>query len=102
MTVGKPTVNLGSWGTHMLNVNHSKEFVNKETAACTNAIKSDWHHAKLHMLRYGTDLGDHAGYLAEFMWRCSKSDKDKFRMLVADINQTFKQKYLQKVPTIST
>ena len=52
--------------THVT-VNHSKEFVNRDNAACTNAIESDWRHAKVHMPSYGTHLGDHAGYLVEFM-----------------------------------
>ena len=48
--------------TH-ITVNHSKEFVNTESAACTNSIESDWRHAKLQMPSYGTHIGDHAGYL---------------------------------------
>ena len=54
--------------THVT-VNHSKEFIDRSSAACTNAIESDWRHAKVHMPPYGLHIGDHAGYLAEFMWR---------------------------------
>ena len=92
---------LASIGYTHITVNHSKEFVNKENLACTNSIKSDWHHAKLCMPKYGTHLGDHAGYLAEFMWRQSNSDDDKFLTLIKDINDTFIHKYLLKVPTTS-
>ena len=87
--------------THVT-VNHSKEFVNKDTAACTNAIESDWRHAKVHMPSYGTHLGDHAGYLAEFMWWRKNCDTDKFLTLINDINMTFGEKYLQKVPSTSS
>ena len=31
--------------TH-ITVNHSKEFMNAESAVCTNCIESEWHHAK--------------------------------------------------------
>ena len=86
--------------THVT-VNHSKEFVSRSSAACTNSIESDWRHAKVHMPYYGTHLGDHAGYLAEFMWRRSNSDKDKFLALISDINKTFTDKYLLKTPTSS-
>ena len=53
--------------TH-LTVNHSKEFRNESNAACTNAIESDWRHAKVLMPHYGVHRGMHSGYLAEFMW----------------------------------
>ena len=89
---------LGALGYTHVTVNHSKEFVNRESAACTNAIESDWRHAKLHMPSYGTDIGDHAGYLAEFMWRRSNCEKDKFMQLITDINETFIKKYLMKLP----
>ena len=36
--------------------------------------------------------------LAEFMWRRSNCDKDKFMQLIADINDTFIKKYLMKLP----
>ena len=89
---------LNSLGYTHITVNHSKEFVNSESAACTNSIESDWRHAKLQMPSYGTHIGDHAGYLAEFMWRRSNCDKDKFLQLINDINQTFNKKYLSKLP----
>ena len=94
--------NLQKMGYTHVTVNHSKEFINKETAACTNSIESDWRHAKVHMPSYGAHLGDHAGFLAEFMWRRANTDNDRFMKLIADINMTFKDKYLCKVPTISS
>ena len=54
------------------------------------------------MPSYGTHLGDHAGYLAEFMWQRSNSEKDKFLSLICDINTTFTDKYLLKTPSTSS
>jgi len=48
---------LSALGYTHVTVNHSKEFVNKESAACTNSIESDWRHAKLQMPSYGTHIG---------------------------------------------
>ena len=89
---------LSKLGYTHVTVNHSKEFVNKSSAACTYSIESDWRHAKLQMPSYGTHIGDHAGYLAEFMWRCKYSDIDKFNQLITDINDNFTSKYLKKIP----
>ena len=55
-------------GYKHVTVNHSKEFYNESNAACTNAIESDWRHAKCAMPKYGIHKGMHAGYLAEFLW----------------------------------
>ena len=82
-------------------VNHSKEFVNKETGACTNSIECDWRHAKVSIPPYGIHKGLHAGYLAEFMWRRRNYNKDKFIELIKDINYSFVKKYLHHVPTAS-
>ena len=87
--------------THVT-VNHSKEFIDRSSAACTNAIESDWRHAKVHMPPYGLHIGDHAGYLAKFMWRRVNCDKDKFLTLLSDINMTFNEKYLHSVPSTSS
>ena len=91
--------NLGN--THVT-VNHSKEFIDRSSAACTNAIESDWRHTKVHMPPYGLYIRDHAGYLAEFMWRRANCDKNKFLTLLNDINMTFNEKYLHSVPSTSS
>ena len=93
---------LSKLGYTHVTVNHSKEFIDSSTAACTNAIESDWRHAKVHIPAYGTHIGDHTGYLAEFMWRRSNCDKDKFITLLNDINLTFSEKYLLSVPSTSS
>ena len=84
--------------THVT-VNHSKEFMNLETAACTNAIESEWCHTKLSMPRYGVHKGLHAGYLAEFMWRRKYHNSDKLLQLIRDVNTSYHRKYLEKCPT---
>ena len=90
---------LSQMGHTHVTVNHSKEFMNLETAACTNAIESEWHHAKLSMPRYGVHKGLHAGYLAEFMWRRKYHNSDKLLQLITDVNTSYRQKYLEKCPT---
>ena len=92
---------LAKHGYTHVTVNHSKEFVNKEMGACTNAIECDWRHAKVSIPPYGIHKGLHAGYLAEFMWRRRNHNTDKFLQLLKDITDTFDKKYLQKVPKCS-
>ena len=90
---------LGKMGYTHVTVNHSKEFKNIETAACTNCIESEWRHAKVAMPKYGVHKGLHAGYLAEFMWRRLHYQEDKFLQLIKDVNAAYKRKYLSKCPT---
>ena len=93
---------LSKFGYTHVTVNHSKEFVNAETGACTNSIESDWRHAKLHMPKYGAHIGDHSGYLAKFMWRRKYHNCDKFHTLLRNINEVFSRKYLLKTPAMSS
>ena len=86
--------------THVT-VNHSKEFLNKENAACTNGIESDLRHAKVLVSHYGVHRGMHSSYLAEFMWRRKHMDEDKFIQPITDISAAFKNEYLQHSPTAS-
>ena len=60
---------IGNLGYTHVTMNHSKDFIDRKSTACTNGIESDWRHAKVMMPRYGVHRGMHAGYLAEFMWR---------------------------------
>ena len=69
-------------GYKHVTVNHSKEFYNESNAACTNAIESDWRHAKCAMPKYGIHKGMHAGYLAEFLWFQKYDGHDKFITLI--------------------
>ena len=90
---------LSQMGYTHVTVNHSKEFMNLETAACTNAIESEWRHAKLSMPRYGVHKGLHAGYSAEFMWRRKYHNSNKLLQLIRDVNTSYCRKYLEKCPT---
>ena len=89
---------LSSLGYTHLTVNHSKEFINIETGACTNGIESDWRHAKVSMPRYGVQKGLHTGYLAEFMWHRKYHDHDKFLKLIDHINTVYKNGDIAQSP----
>ena len=78
-------------GYHHVTVNHSKEFVNPKSAACTNTIETDWRHAKVSMPTYGLHKGLHAGYLAKFLWMRKHHDKDKFMELIKTTNKLYKE-----------
>ncbi|PIK52320.1 hypothetical protein BSL78_10776 [Apostichopus japonicus] len=60
--------------TH-LKVNHSVEFVNAETGACTNHIENEWLHAKKSLPAYGSKHAHMNGYLAEHLWRSQVKHK---------------------------
>ena len=89
---------LSKMGYEHVTVNHSKQFINKETAACTNCIESDWRHAKVSVPRYGIHRGHHEGYLAQFLWHRKNSHVDKFLKIISDINKCFMKKYFEKLP----
>ena len=50
-------------------VNHSIEFVNKDTGDHTNTIESTWRAVKSSLPRFGTTKGMYNSYFAEFMFR---------------------------------
>ena len=76
---------------HHVTVNHRNQFINPETAACTNSIESDWRHAKVSMPTYGVHKGLHAAYLAEFLWMRKNHEKDKFMKLIETTNNLYKE-----------
>lgn len=90
---------LSKYGYEHVTVNHSKEFKNNETGACTNSIESDWRHAKVSFPRYGVQKGLHSGYLAEFMWRRKYRDTDRFLTLLQQLTYTFNEGKLKLFPT---
>ena len=75
--------------THVT-VNHSKQFVNPSSAACTNRIECEWRHAKASLPSYGVKKGHHDGYLARFLWHRRFTDCDKFLKLIEHCNLAFK------------
>lgn len=57
-------------GYNHLTVNHSLNFVDPETGACSNTIESNWQKFKQeHKKRYGTIRSLLQSYMSEFMWR---------------------------------
>ena len=82
---------LENMGYHHATVNNSKQFINPETAACTNSIESDWRHAKVSMQTYGVHKGLHAAYLAEFLWMQKNHEEDKFMKLIETTNNLYKE-----------
>jgi len=52
--------------TH-LTVNHSKEFKNPETGACTNLVESTWHAVKKSLPKSGTQKQLYDSYLVEYV-----------------------------------
>lgn len=82
---------LKSLGYEHITVNHSKNFVDPESNACTNHIECDWRHAKASLPKYGVHKGLHASYLAEFMWRRRFHDYDKFSLLLEQVSTAFNE-----------
>lgn len=71
---------LSSEGYLHLTVNHSIEFKNKETGACTNQIKSTWNAVKRSLPKSGTQKHLYDSYLVEYCIRKKylKETDDKF------------------------
>ena len=93
----KAYCSLESEGYIHLTVNHSKEFVNKETGACTNTIESTWHAVKNSLPRYGTVKSLYESYFVEYCVRkqyLNNSD-DKFKAFLDLIKTVYPVKKRQ-------
>ena len=71
--------------THVT-VNHSQNFVDPNTRACTNTVESMWCKAKVRNKRHwGTHKSMLDSYLCEFMWRQRFAGNDPYEAILNDI-----------------
>jgi transposase-like protein len=69
-----------------ISVNHSKNFVDPATGACTNSVESLWGKAKARNKKHwGTHRSMIDSYLSEFIWRRRLGGKDPFLSILEDI-----------------
>lgn len=64
----KAYARLGNFDYTHLTVNHSKNFKDPKTGACTNKIEGLWRHAKHRIPQYRRNKKNFTGYLAKFMF----------------------------------
>ena len=76
-------------GYKHLTVNHSLNFVDPITYACTNHVENMWKNAKIsHKARCGTQRTLLPSYLQEFMWR-QRFGEHPFRNIIEQITQIY-------------
>ena len=73
--------------TH-LTVNHSENYVDPISNACTNTVEGSWRHLKK-SLPTSVREGQYSGFLASFLWFKTNKKKDMFRSMVRDISEHF-------------
>lgn len=79
-------VNLPHQNYSHLQVNHTENFVNPETGACTNTVESMWNAAKMkNKRRWGVHRSMVDSYLCEYMWRKRNDRSDLFDRIMLDI-----------------
>ena len=94
----RPYKVLSKLGYQHVTVNHSKNFKDPKTGACTNRIESDWRHAKVSLPSYGVKKDGHQSYLAEFLWRRKYHNEDLFLTIIEQVNEQYKRKYFTNLP----
>ena len=89
--------------TH-LTVNHSIEFKNKETGACTNLIESTWNAMKKSLPRSGTQKQMYHGYLMEYVIRKKyiNDKEDKFCAFIDLIKRVYPVKKREVLAPLAT
>ena len=85
-------------------VNHSVEFVNKDSGACTNTIESTWHALKNSLPRSGTQKALYESYFSEYCIRKKylNSSKDKFLEFLGLIKRVYPVKRREVLRPIQT
>lgn len=78
-------------GYNHLKVNHSLEFVDNETGACTNHIEASWRVAKKHCDVGGRKKDFFGGYLAKYMFlkKCKSNNWDPFLEFLKSAGQVY-------------
>ena len=77
-------------GYRHLTVNHSENFVDPETGACTNQIESTWWAVRRGLPSNSAHKNFMAMHLAEYIWRKKhRNDDDVFLSLVASIAEVY-------------
>ena len=85
--------NLGSdYNYKHLTVNHSKNFVDPETGACTNIAEGTWFQVKRTLPQSGRYKDHLASYLAAFMWRRQHNSEDIFEAFIDAISEIYPPK----------
>ena len=86
----KNIFNIEGMSYRHITVNHTKEFINKETRACTNMVESMWAKAKLrNKKQWGTHKTMLDSYLCEYMWRKRLANNDPYEQILKDIVEVY-------------
>jgi len=90
--------------TAYLTVNHSIEFKNKETGACTNQIESTWNAVKRSFPKSGSQKHLYDSYLVEYCIRKKylKETDDKFITFLELIKQVYSCKKRSPFTEVAT
>jgi transposase-like protein len=74
---------LESYGFKHFTVNHSKNFVDGNTGACTNTVEGFWHLCRSSLPSRGVNTNNVYLYLSEFLYR--KQNNNNVQTLLSDI-----------------
>ena len=81
---------LGSLGYTHQTVNHSENFVDPDTGACTNLIENRWWCIKRQLPSTHTRNKTFELHLIEYMWRTLHRDEDLFRAFLNDVKVVYR------------
>ena len=83
-------------------MNHSKEFVNKETGAHTNTIESTWRAVKTSLPEHGTVKSLDDTYFVEYIFRKRylNDAEDKFLAFLENIKKVYSQQDSKRLDPI--
>jgi hypothetical protein len=84
-------------------VNHSIEFKNKDTGACTNLIESTWNAVKKSFPKTGTQKQLYDSYLVEYIIRKKylNDENDKFSKFFELIKRVYPTKRRQPLTPVA-